>query len=111
MAGQRDDQITEAAVGFAVLQILGKCPDGAVSVEKLKRELPKYLKLTAAALTPSDLRATEEIWEQQLRDLKSHEKTAGNVFAEGFVEPISKGIWKITHAGTLHLGGADGGSE
>jgi hypothetical protein len=103
MAGKRDDGITEAEVGFAVLKILGKCPEGAVSVEKLKRELPKYLKLPEPNQTPLDIRATEEIWEQQVRALKSHDKTAGNVFAEGFVEAVSKGIWKITDAGTSQL--------
>jgi hypothetical protein len=103
MAGKRDDRITEAEVGFAILKILGKCPEGAVSVEKLKRELPKYLKLSDADQTPLDIRAAEEIWEQQVRKLKSHDTTAGNVFAEGFVVAVSKGIWKITDAGTLQL--------
>jgi hypothetical protein len=111
MTGKRDDRITETAVGFAVLKILGKCPEGAVSVEKLKRELPKYLTLSEADQTPSDIRATEEIWEEQVRNLKSHDKTAGNVFAEGFVEAISKGIWKITDAGTLQLDHRNGKLE
>ena len=111
MAVKRDDQITDAEVGFAVLKILGKCPEGAVSVEKLKRELPKYLKLLEVHQTPSDIRATEEIWEQQIRNLKSHDKATGNVFAEGLVEAISKGIWKITDAGTLQLDQKNGKPE
>jgi hypothetical protein len=103
MPGKRDDRISETEVGFSVLQILATSPEGTVSVEKLKRELPKYLMLSEADQTPSDTRANEEIWEQQVRNLKSHDKTSGNVFAEGFVEQVSKGIWRLTDAGRSHL--------
>ena len=103
MPNLQDNRVSEAGLGLAVLQILAATSDGTASVEKLKKELPKYVKLSGADQTPSETRLNEEIWEQQVRNLKSHDKVPGNVFAEGFVEPVSKGIWRITDAGKLHI--------
>lgn len=37
------------------------------------------------------------------RALKSHDKTPGNVIAEGFVEHVRKGRYRLTESGWLHL--------
>jgi hypothetical protein len=41
------------------------------------------------------------MWEQRVKNLKSHEKTPG--IAEGFVEHIGRGLYRLTEAGQLHL--------
>jgi hypothetical protein len=51
----------------------------------------------------SETRPPEEMWEQRVRNLKSHDKTPGNVIAEGFVEQVEKGLYRLTEAGRLHL--------
>jgi hypothetical protein len=100
---KREGRISEAEVGFAVLQILANSPGGTASVDILKSEIPNHLELSDLDQNPSSTRPNEKIWEQQLRNLKSHEGTEGNIFKEGFVEQATKGTWRITDAGRLHL--------
>jgi len=96
-------RITEREVGRAVLRILASCPDGQATVTKLKSELPKYIKLSADDQIGSETRTNEELWEQQVRNLKSHSPTSGNIFHEGYVVQVTRGIWQITDAGKRRL--------
>jgi hypothetical protein len=89
---------TEAQIGKAVLQILKAQPTGEASILTLKRELPKYLNLTADDRAPSPTRKGEEVWEQQVRNLVSHRGTAGNIVAEGYATYRPRWL-KITAAG------------
>jgi hypothetical protein len=102
-SSKREGRISESEIGIAVLQILANNPDGTASVEKLNSELPHHVELSAIDQHPSDTRPNEKIWEQQIRNLKSHDGTTGNIFKEGFVEQSSKGVWRITDAGRLYL--------
>ncbi len=94
---------TESVLGLAVMQILAKCPGGRATVRHLIRHVPEYVNLTQEDHEPSGTRTLEEMWEQRVRNLKSHDKTAGNVIAEGFVEHIGRGWYRLTEAGRLHL--------
>ena len=94
---------TEAHIGLAAMQILALYPNGATSVHSIKRHIPGYVKLTVADRAPSPTRAGEEMWEQQVRNLKSHSTTPGNPFCEGFITHASKGTWQITAGGRAHL--------
>ena len=96
-------RLSEADLQLAVLQILATYPDGRASVGTLVKRLPEYVKLSEGDRVASDTRPNEAIWEQQVRNLKSHHKTFGNIFAEGFVVQSAKGEWEITEAGRLHL--------
>lgn len=95
---------TEPVLGLAVMRVLEAQPNGEATVRTLIRYVPDYVKLTADDHTPSETRPNEEMWEQRVRNLKSHYKTPGNVIAEGFVEHIGRGRYKLTEAGQLHLG-------
>ena len=90
---------SEIEIGEAVLHILGAQPNGRASVRKLKREMPDYVRLTSADRVRSETRRCEEIWEQQVRNLKSHSSTPGNIFCEGYVVQVARGVWELTHAG------------
>lgn len=92
-------RVSERHVGLTVLRILAERPNGEATVEVLKAELPKHLALSAEDQEGSQTRTNEEIWEQQVRNLKSHEKTAGNIFHDGLVETVARGVWRITAAG------------
>lgn len=96
-------RVSEKRIGIAVLKILADRPNGEGSVEVLKAELPKHIALSADDQEGSTKRTNEELWEQQVRNLKSHDKTAGNVFNDGFVEVIARGIWRITPAGRAYV--------
>jgi Mrr N-terminal domain len=73
------------------------------SVRELVRHVPEYVNLTPEDREPSDTRPPEEMWEQRVRNLKSHDKTPGNVIGEGFVEQVGRGLYRLTEAGRLHL--------
>ena len=92
-------RVTEKRVGMAVLSILAERPNGEATVEILKAELPKHITLSAEDQEGSQTRTNEEMWEQQVRNLKSHNKTQGNIFHDGMVEVVSRGTWRITSAG------------
>lgn len=96
-------RVSEKRVGIAVLQILADRPNGEGTIEVLKAELPKHISLSEEDHSGSTTRTNEEIWEQQVRNLKSHDKTAGNIFNDGFVEVVSRGTWRITDAGRAYL--------
>jgi hypothetical protein len=85
------------------MEALANQPNGEATVRTLIKEVPKHVKLTADDMKPSGTRQGEEMWEQRVRNLKSHDKTAGNVIAEGYVKHIGKGRYQLTAAGRLHL--------
>ena len=94
---------SEPKFGLAVMQILAASPDGEATVRTLIKEVPNYIKLTAEDKEPSQTRPAEQMWEQRVRNLKSHYKTKGNVIHEGFVAHVGPGGYFLTKAGLLHL--------
>jgi hypothetical protein len=94
---------SEPALGLAVMQVLAGRPGGEAEVRVLIRHVPEYVNLTAEDHEPSTKRPPEEMWEQRVRNLKSHDTTPGNVIAEGFVKHVARGRYRLTEAGWLHL--------
>ena len=94
---------TERVLGLAVMQVLATRPNGEASVRTLIRLVPDYVNLTVDDQEQSGTRPNEEMWEQRVRNLKSHSTTAGNVIAEGFVDHIGRGRYRLTKAGWSHL--------
>ena len=94
---------SEPVFGSAVMQVLAAQSSGEATVRTLIRRVPDYVNLTADDQEPSDTRPNEEMWEQRVRNLKSHDKTPGNVIAEGFVEHVGRGRYRLTEAGWLRL--------
>ena len=58
--------------------------------------------LSAADLARSKTRPTEAMWEQQIRNIRSHHKSPGNFIYEGFLESVKGGL-RLTEAGRLRL--------
>jgi len=96
-------RVTERRVGRAVLEILAARTSGQASIRDIKRELPTHIALSIDDRKDSVTRLNEEMWEQQVRNLKSHDKTQGNIFHEGFAEVVGRGVWRITDAGRHHI--------
>ena len=94
---------SEPVLGLAVMQVLSTQPDGEATVRVLIRNVPSYVRLTAEDQKQSETRPTEKIWEQRVRNLKSHDKTPGNVICEGFVEHVGRRRYRLTKADWMHL--------
>lgn len=96
-------RITEHEIGLAVLHVLAAAPHGRATVRTLKREVPLYVRLSAEDQADSLTRDYEEVWEQQVRNLKSHCKTPGNIFHDGYATHVTRGVWEITNAGRRRI--------
>lgn len=94
---------SERGLGLAVLQVLASRPGGEADVRTLLRYIPDYINLTAEDHEPSGSRPGEEMWEQRVRNLKSHDKSAGNVIGAGFVVRVGRGRYRLSDAGRGHL--------
>ena len=96
-------RIAEDEIGMAVLNILTTRPRGRATVRQLIEEVPKHVSLSPEDQTESSTRSKEEVWEQKVRNLKSHGTRPGNIFHEGFVVQVSRGLWEITGIGRRHV--------
>jgi len=85
------------------MRVLATCPRGESTVRHLIRHVPDYATLMDEDRERSSTRPNEEMWEQQVRNLKSHYKTRGNVIAEGYLEYIGRGRYRLSEAGWLYL--------
>ena len=94
---------SEPALGLAVMQVLASQPNGTASVRTLIKHVPENVRLTEQDREVSEKRPNEQMWEQRVRNLKSHDKAAGNVIGEGFVDRPKRGTYRLTEAGWLHL--------
>ena len=93
------DLTTENEIAEAVLKVLAKSATGEASLASLRKRVPDYVKLTPADLEQSPTRKNEALWEQRLRNIKSHDKAEGNYIAEGYLTAPSRGRLRITDAG------------
>jgi restriction endonuclease Mrr len=90
---------TENEIAEAVLKVLAKSTSGEASLAYLKKHIPSYVNLTPDDREQSVTRPNEEMWEQRLRNIKSHSGTEGNYIAEGYLTAPSRGRLRITDAG------------
>lgn len=96
-------RVTESQIALAVLQIASGEPDGIATFDRLREKIPKYLDLSSEDRAPSETREGEELWEQQIRNIKSHYKTEGNILCEGLAAHVPDAGYRITDAGRRHL--------
>ena len=74
------NKTTEQELVRAVLEILNDSPDGTSPVAGIRKALPDYFNLAADDHDESVTRSGEEMWEQQVRNLKSHSSSKHNPF-------------------------------
>jgi hypothetical protein len=96
-------RLEEAVLNNVVLDILANQPNGGAPVDIIRREVPKYIKLTSGDKLGSVTRLNEELWEQQVRNLHCHKNNKGNVFRRGLVSAPRRGFWELTPAGRAHV--------
>jgi hypothetical protein len=93
---------TEAEIAEVVLDIIYDRNSGQASIKQLIREIPNRMGLTGPDQEPSDTRPNEEIWEQRVRNIRSHQETAGNFIYEGYLDAIAGG-YAITDVGKARV--------
>lgn len=92
---------SESEIAIAVLKVLVDRPGGEATFEILKAEVPRHVNLTSDDRVKSKTRPAEELWEQRLRNITSHQKSPGNIIHDGYAETIHGGL-RITAVGRLH---------
>lgn len=97
------NRTTEAELSEVVLQILAEVPNGQASFGELIAKIPQRLNLTSEDLTASQTRPGEAVWEQRVRNIKSHKNAFGNIINEGYAIEIPGGL-QITEAGRRRVG-------
>jgi hypothetical protein len=93
----------EAEIGLAVMEVLASEPDHEADVRTLIARVPEFVNLTDDDRQPSKTRDGEELWEQIVRNLQSHHKAEGNIIAEGWVEHLRRGQYRLTEAGLTRI--------
>jgi hypothetical protein len=93
---------SEAELSEAVLRILSVEPSGQATYSYLIATIRKTINLTVADKAPSLKRPLEEMWEQRVRNIRSHQGSSGNYITDGLLKGIKGGL-KITEAGSRHL--------
>ena len=94
---------SETELGLAVMRFLATRPNGQATMRTIIKRLPEHIALTAEDHEQSGVRLGEEMWEQRVRNLKSHDKTQGNILEEGYVDRPSRSNYRLTNAGRVHL--------
>jgi hypothetical protein len=92
-------RVTENQVALAVCQIAANEPNRVATFARLKREIPQRLNLSAEDRIQSATRPNEEMWEQLIRNIKSHSEAPGNYIKEGYLEHLPKIGYRVTRAG------------
>ena len=96
---RQPNRVTENEVAFAIVQIAKTAPNGIVSFSRCRKEVPDHLSLSADDHRQSTTRPNEEMWEQQIRNIKSHYEQEGNHICEGYLEHVPKVGYRVTDAG------------
>ena len=94
-----DNRTTENEVAFAICQIGKTTIDGVVRFSHCRKEIPNYLKLSVEDQAQSQTRPNEEVWEQLIRNIKSHSNTEGNYICEGYLIHVPRVGYRVTEAG------------
>jgi len=94
---------SESDLSTAFMLVLASRPNGQATMRTLIKRIPDHITLTAEDHLPSGTRLNEEMWEQRVRNTKSHDKIPGNVLCEGLVERPSRGNYRLTERGWKHL--------
>ena len=100
---KKPNRIGEADLTVPALQAARDQPNGQISTTKLIIEMRKRV-----PLNPEDEIGLEgrqdDRFSQIVRNIKSHNKTPGNLIAEGFFVAIPRGF-RLTDAGRAFLDG------
>lgn len=99
MNAQHFGRATENDIAFAACQIAALSSTGIATFYRLKKELPNYVRLSNGDRSQSVTRPNEELWEQLIRNIKSHSNASGNYIHEGYLVHVPRVGYQVTVAG------------
>jgi hypothetical protein len=83
---------TEAEFAEVIISILSDWPNGEASYAELIAEIPSHMTLTDDDQDPSLTRPGEPTWHQVVRNITSHQHSAGNAINDGRLIPVRGGL-------------------
>lgn len=95
----KSGEITEEEVAYVVVQIASEQEDGIATFDLIRDELPQRYPLTRADRTRSVTRRNEAMWEQKIRNIKSHSESPGNYIHDGYLEHVPGVGYRVTSRG------------
>jgi hypothetical protein len=93
----------EKHIALGVMKIAASQASGICTFKRAYNEIPNYVNLSAANLAASQTRPGEVMWQQIVRNIKSHDKTSGNFISDGYLVHVPKVGYAITGAGRRYL--------
>jgi hypothetical protein len=94
----------ERDIAIGVMQIAA-AQGGLCTFKRAYQEIPHYVRLSPDNLAASVTRPGEVMWQQIVRNIKSHDKTFGNFIADGLLVHVPRIGYRITAAGAQFLAG------
>jgi hypothetical protein len=92
----KSGEITEEEVAMLTVEIAAEQASGIASFAQLRREIPARFDLSAADLQQSVTRPNEAMWEQKMRNIKSHFEAEGNFIYKGYLEHVPRVGYRVT---------------
>lgn len=89
----------EDQIAVAVLEIAARQRSSIATFRRLYMEIPTEIALDADDVVQSATRPREQMWQQIVRNIKSHDTVVGNYIAEGWLESVPRVGYRITDAG------------
>jgi hypothetical protein len=92
-------EITEDEVALIAIAVCMEHPYGIASYSALRKEVPKRHRLSGMDLQQSIKRPREKMWEQKIRNIKSHYESEGNFIFSGYLTHVPRVGYKVTEKG------------
>jgi hypothetical protein len=97
MAKTKEEEIATAILSVAIAN------GGLATFKKAYSEIPKLIKLTPHDTALSGKRPGEAMWQQIVRNIKSHFESPDNFINRGYLVHVPRVGYKITDAGRKFL--------
>lgn len=85
-------RMSETDVANVVIKILGNRPGHTATFAELIDLIPREMVLSRADLVRSKSRPNEAVWQQQVRNIVSHQNAPGNAIYEGTLVHVKGGL-------------------
>jgi len=97
-----EDRLREKEARILVLKVAAQSKNRSATMEEIRREIPKLFPLTERDRVASPSRRNEQLWQQIVRNVVSHQNSAKSLFKLGFAVKHESGV-KITTKGISYL--------
>lgn len=98
----KGDRLREPEARILALKIAAQCPNRTASTQFIKKEVPKYTELSDIDRRRSPSRGNEEMWQQIVGNVISHQETPAGPFVKGYATRTEDGL-SVTPGGVNYL--------